>query len=92
MPAVLQSSQVKTVSGKHAAVQTVQNDDGSLSVVATVDGETCEHRVAIGAADQPLPAGYGQAEFDADVARARTYAAEMAESAARKKTLIAGVS
>jgi len=92
MPTVLKSSTLQTKGGRDAAVQTIQNDDGSLSVAATVDGETCAHRVTIGAMDQPLPAGYDQAAFDADVDKARLFAAEMAESAARKKTLIAGVS
>lgn len=92
MPTLLKASQLKTAMGKDAAVQTVQNDDGSLSVIATVDGETREHRVTIGAVDQPLPAGYDQVAFDADVDRARAFAAEMADSAARKKALIAGVS
>ena len=91
MPTVLKSSLVKTKSGKDAAVQTIQNDDGSLTVAATVAGETCEHRVTIGAGDQPLPASYDQAAFDADVSKARGFVAEMAESAARKKALIAGV-
>jgi len=92
MPVILKTEKLKTAKGKDADVQTIQNDDGSLSVAATVDGETCEHRVTIGAVDQPLPAGYDQVAFDADLNRARAFAAEMAESAARKKTLIAGVS
>ena len=92
MPQVLKTARMKTKSGKDADVQTIQNDDGSLLIVATVAGETYSHGVTIGAVDQPLPAGYDQAGFDADVARARGFAAEMADSAARKKALIAGVS
>ena len=88
---LLNKRTMKTSNGKDADVQTIQNDDGSLSVAATVAGETCEHRVTIGAGDQPPPASYDQAAFDADVSKARGFVAEMAESAARKKTLIAGV-
>lgn len=92
MPKILKTAGMKTKSGKDADVQTIQNDDGSLSMAVTVDGETHEHRITVGAVDQPLPANYDQAAFDADVDRARAWAAEMAESASRKKTLIAGVS
>jgi len=92
MPTLLKSSIVKTKSGKDVAVQTIQNADDSLGVVATMDGETYEHRISVGATDRPLPASYDQAAFNVDVDRARTFAAEMVESAARKKLLIANIS
>lgn len=92
MPKILKTAGMKTKSGKDADVQTIQNDDGSLSMAVTVDGETHEHRVTLGAVDHPLPTGYDQAAFDADMDRAREFAAEMAESAARKKALIAQLS
>ena len=92
MPILLKQSMRKTASGKNADLSTIQNDDGGLLLRAVVDGETYEHGVTIGASDQPLPANYDQAAFDAEMDRASSFAAEMAESAARKKALIAGVS
>ena len=78
MPRTLRTAQKKTASGKDAEIAIVEKDDGSLAVSATVDGETYQHGVTIGAVDQPLPAAYDQMAFNADMQRAQDFAAEMA--------------
>jgi len=88
----LKKNKIKTRAGADADVEIFQRDDGSLLAVALVNGESYAHSVSIGAVGQPLPDGYKQAAFDGDIATASAYAAEMAESAARKKILIAGMS
>ena len=91
MPRILRTQRQRTAGGNDADIVLIEKDDGSLTLSATVNGETYQHGVTIGAVDQPLPVQYGQAEFAADLQRAQDFAVEMAESAARKEALKAAL-
>lgn len=72
-------------------VDVLQQADNSLKVVATCNGETHEHVVTIGSADQPLPDSYDLVQAQKDLDDARDFAARMASSHARRKDLLAGL-
>lgn len=66
-------------------------DDGTIEIQAICGEHSHGHRITIGAADQPLPAEYDQAQAQKDLDEGRAYAAAMAASKARRKLLTDGL-
>lgn len=73
-------------------VNTNANHQTTIHITARFKDVVINHRMTIGAVDQPLPENYDSAALQKDLAAARNKVAAMAESQHRAKLLAAAVS
>jgi hypothetical protein len=66
-------------------------DDSVIEITATSGKHSHVHRITIGAIDTPLPEAYDQVQAQKDLEDARSFAAAMAGSKAKREEIVANL-